>query len=71
MYPGLIREQEFCMKSNNTFHNATTQNNREINTVHNHQLYIATVSIKHKAVECIKTALHHDVRIGHCYGALN
>ena len=39
------------------FYNAKTQNKREINRVHNYGLYMATVSIKHKAVDCIKTAL--------------
>ena len=34
-------------------YNATTQNNREIDTVHNHELSLGTVSIKHK----VKTAL--------------
>ena len=38
------------------FYNATTQNNRKIDTVHNHKLYIASVSIKHQAVDHIKTA---------------
>ena len=36
---------------------AITQNNREIDRVHNYGLYIATVSIKHKAVDRIRTAL--------------
>ena len=36
---------------------AITQNNREIDRVHNYGLYIATVSIKHKAADRIKTAL--------------
>ena len=36
---------------------AITLNNREIDRVHNYGLYIATVSIKHKAVDRIKTAL--------------
>ena len=34
-------------------YNATNQNNCEIDTVHNHKLYIATVGIEHKAVDCI------------------
>ena len=38
-------------------YNATIQNNREIDRVHNYELYIATVSIKHKSVDRIKTAL--------------
>ena len=38
-------------------YNATIQNNREIDRVHNYKLYIATVSIKHKSVDRIKTAL--------------
>ena len=41
----------------NDFYTAITQNNREIDRVHNYGLYIATVSIKHKAVDHIKTAL--------------
>ena len=40
-----------------TIYNATTQNNPEIDTVHNDKLYIATVSIKHKAADHIKTVL--------------
>ena len=36
------------------FYNATTQNNRQIDTVHNHELYTATVSIKHKDDDHIK-----------------
>ena len=39
------------------FYNAKTQNKRKINRVHNYGIYMATVSIKHKAVDCIKTAL--------------
>ena len=39
------------------FYNATTKNKREIDRVYNFQLYIATVSIKHKATDRIKTAL--------------
>ena len=39
------------------FYNATIQNNREIDRVHNYELCIATVSIKHKSVDRIKTAL--------------
>ena len=38
-------------------YNAITQNNREIDRVHKNELYIATVSIKQKAVDRIKTAL--------------
>ena len=38
-------------------YNAITQNNREIDRVHKNALYIATVSIKQKAVDRIKTAL--------------
>ena len=38
-------------------YNAITQNNRENDRVHKHELYIATVSIKQKAVDRIKTAL--------------
>ena len=38
-------------------YNATVKNNREIDRVHNYELYIATVSIKHKSVDRIKTAL--------------
>ena len=38
-------------------YNAITQNNREIDRVHKNALYIATVSIKQKAVGRIKTAL--------------
>ena len=40
-----------------TIYNATTQNNREIDMVHNQELYSATVSIKHKAVDRMKTML--------------
>ena len=40
-----------------TIYNATIQNKREIDRLHNYGLYIATVSIKHKAVDRIKTAL--------------
>ena len=36
---------------------ATTQNNREIDREHKIELYIATVSIKQKAVDRIKTVL--------------
>ena len=39
------------------FYNATTQNNTEIDRVHNYELYIATVSIKHMSVGRIKTVL--------------
>ena len=39
------------------FYNATTENKCEINRVHYYSLYIATVSIMHKAVDRIKTAL--------------
>ena len=38
-------------------YNATIQNNHEIDRVHKYELYIATVSIKHKSVDRIKTAL--------------
>ena len=38
-------------------YNATIQNNREIDKVHNFELYIATVSIKQKSVDRIKTVL--------------
>ena len=38
-------------------YNATIKNNREMDKVHNYELYIATVSIKHKSVDHIKTAL--------------
>ena len=41
----------------NIFYTAITQNNREIDRVHNYGLYIATVGIKHNAVDRIKTAL--------------
>ena len=34
--------------------NATTQTKREIERVHNYWLYIANVSIKHKAVDHLK-----------------
>ena len=40
-----------------SIYNANIQNNREIDRVHNYELYIATVSIKHKSVDRIKTAL--------------
>ena len=40
-----------------TIYNATIQNNREIERVHNYELHIATVSIKHKSVDHIQTAL--------------
>ena len=38
-------------------YNATIQNNSEIDRGHNYELYIATASIKHKSVDCIKTVL--------------
>ena len=38
-------------------YNAITLNKREIDRVHKNEKYIATVSIKQKAVDCIKTAL--------------
>ena len=38
-------------------YNAITLNKREIDRVHKNELYIATVSIKQKAVDRIKTAL--------------
>ena len=39
-------------------YDATSKNKpRDIDVVHNHKLYIATVSIKHKAVDHIKTLL--------------
>ena len=41
----------------NGVYNAITQNNRKIDRVHKNELYIATVSIKQKAVDRIKTAL--------------
>ena len=41
----------------NYFYNAITLNKREIDRVHKNELYIATVSIKQKAVDRIKTAL--------------
>ena len=47
-----IREAQFTI-----LYNASIQNNREIDRVHNYELYIATVSIKHKSVDRIKTAL--------------
>ena len=40
-----------------TVYNAITLNKREIDRVHKNELYIATVSIKQKAVDRIKTAL--------------
>ena len=40
-----------------SLYNAITQNKREIDWVHKNELYIATVSIKQKAVDRIKTAL--------------
>ena len=40
-----------------SIYNATTQNKRKIDRVHNYGLYIASVSIKLKAVDGIKTAL--------------
>ena len=40
-----------------TIYNAITLNKREIDRVHKNELYIATVSIKQKAVDRIKTAL--------------
>ena len=43
--------------SNIVFYNAITLNKREIDRVHKNELYIATVSIKQKAVDRIKTAL--------------
>ena len=42
-------------------HDAITKNNREIDRVHNYELYIGTVSIKKKAVESIKTALRFSL----------
>ena len=45
------------MPRHNYAYTAITQNNREIDRGHNYGLYIATVSIKHKAVDRIKTAL--------------
>ena len=44
-------------KKYNIIYNATTKNNGEIDRVYNFQLYIATVSIKHKTTDHIKTAL--------------
>ena len=44
-------------KVNIIIYNAITQNNRKIDRVHKNELYIATVSIKQKAVDRIKTAL--------------
>ena len=41
----------------NQIYNATIQNNRKIDRIHNSELYIATVSIKHKSADRIKTAL--------------
>ena len=38
-------------------YNAITLNKSEIDRVHKNELYIATVSIKQKAVDSIKTAL--------------
>ena len=38
-------------------YNAITLNKREIDRVHKNELYIATVSIKQRAVDRIKTAL--------------
>ena len=40
-----------------SIYNATIQNNRKIDRVHNYELYIATVSINYKSVDRIKTAL--------------
>ena len=40
-----------------SIYNAITLNKREINRVHKNELYIATVSIKQKAVDRIKTTL--------------
>ena len=40
-----------------SIYNAITLNKREIDRVHKKELYIATVSIKQKAVDCIKTTL--------------
>ena len=42
---------------NIAFYNAITLNKREIDGAHKNKLYIATVSIKQKAVDRIKTAL--------------
>ena len=36
--------------TNNSFYNAVTKYSREINALHNNELYIATVSIKHEDV---------------------
>ena len=47
----------FVMQQHISIYNATIQNNRDINRVHNYERYIATVSIKHKSVDRIKTAL--------------
>ena len=44
------------------FDDAITKNNRKIDRVHNYELYIATVSIKKKAVESIKTALQFSLK---------
>ena len=43
--------------ANKEFYNATIQNNRESDRVHNYELYTATVNIKHKSVDRIKTVL--------------
>ena len=47
----------YSIRKNITIYNAITLNKREIDRVHKNELYIATVSIKQKAVDCIKTAL--------------
>ena len=43
--------------NDNDNYNANTQNKREIDRVHNYRLYIATLNIKHKTCDRIKTAL--------------
>ena len=50
-----------CYNIINIIYNAITLNKREIDRVYKIELYIATVSINQKAVDCIKTALRFRV----------